>query len=82
MTESESRVVATEIVERLRKRGVQPFQIRVYPNGSGLTARVGFAHDLVVEAIIPPGFFSYDLVTADLLHQVQTAVIDSDGPTP
>lgn len=75
-------MIATEIVERLRKRGVQPFQIRVFPNGSGLTARVGFENDLVVEAVIPPGFFSYDLVAADLHHQVQTAVIDSDGARP
>lgn len=82
MTELDARIVATEIVERLRQRGAQPFQIRIFPNGSGLTARVGFAHDLVVEAVIPPGFFSYDLVAADLHHQIETAVIDSDGPRP
>lgn len=81
MTELETRLIATNIVERLRAKGHQPFQIRVWPNGSGITARVGFQvpNDLVVQAIIPPGHFDYDRIAAAMDKQIKNAVIDSDG---
>ncbi len=79
MTEIETRLVATGIVERLRARGEQPSQIRVWPNGAGLTVRVGFENSLAVEAIIPPGHFAYDRVADDLCGQIHRAVVDGDS---
>jgi len=79
VTELESRLLATGVVERLRARGEQPFQIRVWPNGSGVTVRVGFANSLAVEAVVPPGYFAYDRIADDLCGQIHRAVIDSDS---
>ena len=79
MTEIETRLLATEIVDRLRRRRHQPNQIRIFPNGAGVTVRVGFVPDLAVESIIPPGFFDYDRVVDDLAAQIRHAVIDSDS---
>lgn len=78
MTELETRLMATGIVERLRAKGHQPFQIRVRPNGSGVTAHVGFLNGLKIEANVPPGFFSYDRIAEDLCHQIQAATMESD----
>lgn len=82
MTESDARALTAGVVERLLAKGVQPFQIRVFPNGSGATVRVGFENSLMVEAKIPPGYFTYDRIADDLCHQISTAVIDSDGARP
>lgn len=79
MLELESRLIASSIVERLRAKGHQPFQIQVRPNGAGVTARVGFQNQLVVEAHIPPGFFDYDRVADAMDGQIRHAVIDSDS---
>ena len=79
MLELESRVIATNLVERLRAKGHQPFQINVRPNGSGVSARVGFENSLVVECQIPPGHFDYDRVVEAMDQQIRHAVIDSDS---
>ena len=77
--ELEHRIIATGIVERLRARGEKPLQIRVWRNGSGMTTRVAFEHSLAVEAIIPPGFYSFDRIVDDLCGQLGRAVVDSDS---
>lgn len=74
--------MSTNIIERLRARGEQPFEISVRPNGAGVTARVGFMNSLVVEAHVPPGYFCYDRIVDDLCGQIHHAVIDSDGARP
>ena len=72
-------MIATNIVERLRAKGHQPFQINVRPNGSGIHASVGFENSLIVECEIPPGYFDYDRVIDTMCEQIANAVIDSDS---
>lgn len=78
MLELESRVIATNLVERLRARGHEPFQIQIQPNGSGISARVGFPNGLAIESHIPPGYFDYDRVAETLCHLIQAATMESD----
>ena len=78
MIELEGRLIATQIIGRLKAHGHEPIEISVRPNGSGVTTRVGFLNHLLVECHIPPGFFNYDLVADAMCQQIQKAVMESD----
>jgi len=82
LTELDTRVMATEIIERLIARGFRPFNITINPNGSGVTVRCVFRDPplfgLWIEAHVPPGFFAYDRIADDLCLQIQKATTASD----
>lgn len=76
MLELESRLIATSVVESLRRKGETVREITVEPRGGGVRVRVEL-NGPVVQCDLPAGHFAYDRVADALILAKWACALDS-----